>query len=266
MKVLNPKVNLEDFFAMLSNVATAVLILDYDGTLAPLLPNLKEAFPYPGMRDKIKTIMQLRHTKVVVISGRDLEGLRSLLNIEPHPELWGSHGGERLPENSVGPIIRKLGPEIEQMLSKAIVQAHTLAPDLYCEIKPLSVALHWRGKEEHMAREQSARVLEKWNVLAQEKPLEIHRFDGGIELRPQGINKGEAVKILLDGYSIGTPIAYLGDDLTDEEAFEALGENALKILTGKKLRETKADVHLIPPDELLWFFDRWISSQKKEIL
>lgn len=54
-----------------------------------------------------------------------------------------------------------------------------------------------------------------------------------------------------------TPIAYLGDDTTDEKAFKALGENGLKVLVKDKLRPTLADLHLIPPKDLLEFLNQW---------
>jgi trehalose-phosphatase len=264
MIILNPKVNLEKFFQDLSKTKNALLILDYDGTLAPFSQNPDNVHPYPGVYEKIKRIMALNHTKVVILSGRDLQGLKALLNFDPLPELWGSHGGERLQANSLNPIVKRLDPMIKNLLTMAFVDAESLAPGLYCEIKPLSIALHWRDRDANMAQEQSLRVLERWNKMILGQPLEIHEFDGGIELRPQGVNKGEAVKILLKKVPLETVIAYLGDDLTDEDAFEILGDKALKVLTRKLIRPTKADIHLIPPDELLWFLDRWIQSQTEE--
>jgi trehalose-phosphatase len=117
------------------------------------------------------------------------------------------------------------------------------------------VALHWRGREEKMAQEQSSKVLKKWESLS--TLLEVHKFDNGIELRPKGINKGEAVKTLLKEMPANTTIAYLGDDFTDEEAFEVLGPKALKILVRGEARPTKADINIVPPDELLWFLNKW---------
>jgi len=262
MIILNPKVNLEKFFNDLSKTKMALLILDYDGTLAPFSQNPDNVRPYPGIYEKNKKIMTLNHTKVVVLSGRDLQGLKELIKIDPLPELWGSHGGERLQTNSVNPIVKRLDSMINNLLAKAFADAESLAPGLYCEVKPLSIALHWRGRDADMAQEQRLRVLEQWKKMILGQPLEIHEFDGGIELRLQGINKGEAVKTLLKEVSADTVIAYLGDDFTDEEAFEILGDRALKILVRKLIRSTKADIHLVPPDELLWFLDQWIKAKQ----
>lgn len=263
MIIIKKDINLDNFFFKLSKSNRALLILDYDGTIAPFSKNPDNAYPYAGISEKIKLIMHIKNTKVVVLSGRDLQGLKTLLNIDPPPELWGSHGGERLQTNSPNPIVKRLDPAIKDLIARAAVDAQTLAPGLYCEIKPLSVALHWRDRDSNIAQEQGLRVLERWKKMIFGTTLEIHEFDGGIELRPQDVNKGEAISTLLKEISPDTTIAYIGDDFTDEEAFEILEEKALKILTCKAIRPTKADIHLTPPDELLWFLDRWIQAQSE---
>lgn len=263
MIIINPKLDLEKFFHSLSKSKAALLILDYDGTLAPFSQNPDTARPYPGVCEKIKRIIVSNHTKVVILSGRDLQGLKSLLKIDPLPELWGSHGGERLQTNLQNPNVKRLDPKIKNLLAMAFADAKSLAPGLYCELKPLSIALHWRNRDPAMIQEQSLCVLERWKKMIIGQPLEILEFDGGIELRLQGVNKGEAVKTLLKEVLPDTVIACIGDDLTDEEAFEILGDRALKILVRKLTRSTKADMNLISPDEVLWFLDRWIQAEQR---
>ena len=79
-----------------------------------------------------------------------------------------------------------------------------------------------------------------------------------------GRDKGGAVKAILAemraaGKTPG-PVAYLGDDLTDEEAFKAvnaLDETHLSVLVRSKWRETAAEVWVRPPGEVLGFLERW---------
>jgi trehalose-6-phosphatase len=52
-------------------------------------------------------------------------------------------------------------------------------------------------------------------------------------------------------------VAYLGDDLTDEDAFRALKGKGLSVLVRKESRTTEADCWLKPPDELLDFLKKW---------
>jgi trehalose-phosphatase len=73
-----------------------VLLLDYDGTLAPFRVERDEAVPYAGVREAVRELLGAAHTRVVVVSGRTVTNLRPLLGVEPPPELWGTHGWERM--------------------------------------------------------------------------------------------------------------------------------------------------------------------------
>ena len=88
--------------------------------------------------------------------------------------------------------------------------------------------------------------------------MELHEFNGGIEMRPGGMDKGMVVDRLLS--ESGGPAAYLGDDLTDEDAFRAISGRGIGVLVSPELRETAADVWLAPPEELIWFLERWIEK------
>jgi len=76
------------------------------------------------------------------------------------------------------------------------------------------------------------------------------------------MNKGGAVRSILQSTKESV-IAYLGDDATDEEAFSVLVDKGLKVLVRQNVRPTQADIQLIPPEELLAFFDRWLESVKR---
>lgn len=256
MITLNPKFSLIDFFRLLKE-KKSMLILDYDGTLSPFSSDPSLAFPYPGVFDRIRKLMNMQKTKVVIISGRDIQSLKSLLPF-PFPELWGSHGGERMQVNSLSISSAPLKPEIKQILTIAAQKASKLSPELRIEIKPFSIALHWREMDPNLAEPVKA----CWKELINHKPLEIQSFDEGIELRVLGINKGYAVKKLLEEFPENNLIAYLGDDFTDEQAFHVLGDKALKILVRKKLRPTLADVYITPPNEVLEFLDKWLEALK----
>jgi trehalose-6-phosphatase len=54
--------------------------------------------------------------------------------------------------------------------------------------------------------------------------------------------------------------AYLGDDYTDEDAFEAIKNRGVGILVRKEFRLTRADIWLEPPEELLFFLGNWIKK------
>ncbi len=99
-----------------------------------------------------------------------------------------------------------------------------------------------------------------WRPLTFGNPLEIHPFNGGLELRCPGRTKGTAIESILDQLAAGEPAAFLGDDLTDEDGFKAIKGRGLSILVNCEPRRTYADLLITPPAELLAFLDRWYKT------
>lgn len=260
MNILKP--NLEAFFAGLVQRPEFLLMLDYDGTLAPFSIDRMEAFPYPGMRECIQKLMQISQMRVVIVSGRSLSDLSKLLGLNPEPEMWGSHGLERRKANGSYEHFEmdeqtKIGLESGKQVCSSISSHH-------CEIKPYSIALHWRGLDDAAKSRLMSSVMNDWKRISNEYGLEIHPFDGGLELRLKGENKGSVIKTILKETSSKTKIVYFGDDLTDEDAFAALGNRGLKVIVREVFRPTLADIQLITPDEVLLFFDRLIAIYQRE--
>jgi trehalose-6-phosphatase len=86
--------------------------------------------------------------------------------------------------------------------------------------------------------------------------MRLLQFDGGLELLA-GRNKGDALRMILHELGRQTPIAYLGDDLTDEDAFEALEGRGLGVLVRREWRPSGAVVWVRPPGELRKFLEDW---------
>jgi trehalose-phosphatase len=105
-----------------------------------------------------------------------------------------------------------------------------------------------------------AKVAEGLPYLAQSKGLQLKEFDGGIELRIPGRDKGYAVASALGEMGEEVAAAYLGDDFTDEDAFRAIQGKGLSVLVREEFRPTDADVWIIPPRELLDFLGRWMEA------
>ena len=247
------------FYRRIAAAPLRVLMLDYDGTLAPFRVERDRALPYPGVGERLEALLGDGRSRVVVVTGRALGELEALLGMEL-PEVWASHGWEHrgrdggvrrfpLPEAAARGLDLARGSMREQGLEEA------------SESKPGSIGLHWRGQpaEVAAARERAAR--KAWAPIAEAHGLELRPFDGGIELRAPGRDKGAAVRDVLSGAPPGTVAAYLGDDLTDEDAFRALPEGALGVLVREELRPTDAGAWLRPPEELLDFLDRWLAAE-----
>jgi trehalose-phosphatase len=256
MRIIQPRADLERFFVHLREAPCRALLLDYDGTLAPFRVERDQATPYPGVRALLTSMLRARHTRLVIISGRALRDLVPLVGLAEPLEVWGSHGWERwTPEG--GYWIAGWSAGISEGIAAARQWIQENGLDSQCEQKPAGLAVHWRGLPHDTAEAMRAHVLNYWVPLAQQVGLILHQFDGGIELRIPGRDKGTVVKTILTEQGLGAAVAYLGDDLTDEDAFRALSDRGLAVLVRPELRETSADLWLQPPEELLDFLSRW---------
>src|SRR5262249_13826338 len=96
--------------------------------------------------------------------------------------------------------------------------------------------------------------------LAGKFGLVLAEFDEGVEIRLRAANKGTAVQRLLSEISSEIPIAYIGDDVTDEDAFRVLNDRGLTILMIVKPIFTAAQMSLKPPQELVAFLNTWVGA------
>ena len=251
--------DLHRFFRDISHARQSALLLDYDGTLAPFCRDRLQARPYPGVTALLKEIMSIGRTRVVLISGRRAHEVISLLNLIPAPEVWGTHGLERLHCDGTYEM-----PEIDLYARDALSEAETWAASLQLqslvERKPGSVAVHWRDLPEDKAQDIRNKVVLGWLPIADRACLTLEQFDGGVEIRMADRNKGHAVRTILAEMEIDAPVAYLGDDQTDEDAFHALQDRGLRILVRSHWRETAADLWLRPPVQLTAFLREWLQA------
>ncbi len=250
---------LDAFFASLAEAPECVLVADYDGTLAAFHEKRDQTLPYPGVPEALRDIMDAGGTRLVIVSGRPLDNLQARLAwLAPRPELWGSHGLERLTPAGVS-----TGPPVPAPLANLLDDISRWAAgrgwgDLF-ERKPCGFALHERPDPERYSQARHE-LLEHWNSALLRRTLEAHTFDGGIEFRLAGATKGKAVETLLGELPPGAAVAFLGDDLTDEDAFRALSGRGLRVLVRARRRPTEADLWLKPPDELIAFLSRWAKA------
>lgn len=255
MKILNNDISMPYFFAKVRN--EALLLLDYDGTLAPFTKERMQACLYPNVKERLLNLKNIKTTRMVIVSGRSLSDLEKLLDI-PDLELWGSHGLERKLSNGKK-IYAKINSKISKGLKLGIEICCENLDTEHIEIKPYSIAVHSRG----MALPDLLkidRIENQWKKNCLNSVLKILYFDGGMELIPKRWNKGSVIQELLTEIPKNTAIAYLGDDITDEDAFASLGINGLKVLVRIQFRPTLADIYLKPPQELLKFLDQWIGD------
>lgn len=129
----------------------------------------------------------------MIISGRAIADLIPLLGVEPLPELWGSHGWERRRADGRHtppdlPAAARAGLEAAIQAATACGLGHALEP------KPAGLALHWRGLDARTTAALREEVGQVWAPIVLRYDLKVTYFDGGIELRVPGYDKGTAVR------------------------------------------------------------------------
>jgi trehalose-phosphatase len=256
---------LDHFFSGFASGASPVLLLDFDGTLAPFRVDRFKARPWAGVRELLRRIQHSGQTglktRMAVVTGRPAGEIAPMLGSESTLEVWGLHGAERLYADGRREL--ELGsPAVQQTLEGLREQLGRDSLGGLFEDKANAVVMHWRGVSAHKAKliEERARAL--FEPLAQMDGLRLLEFEAGLELRV-GRDKGGAVEAILAETGTGGPVAYLGDDLTDEAAFRvvsAAGPRGLSVLVRRERRETAAQIWLRPPGELKEFLERWAQA------
>jgi trehalose-phosphatase len=251
--------NDRSFFDALAAARMRVLFLDYDGTVAPFKSDRSYARPSAGVPPLLRQVMTTCSTRLIIVSGRSAREIPRLMAIHPMPEIWGSHGVERLYSDGRYEE-RNVAEEALQALADAEFSLDEASLGPHVEVKLAAIAVHWRGLDAAdvvKIRSRAHRVLEP---LTLEADLVLSEFDEGVELRLRSANKGEALRVFLTELQEGIPVAYVGDDVDDEHAFQVLNGRGLTVLVRPKPRFTAAQVVLRPPDELIGFLKQWIRA------
>jgi trehalose-phosphatase len=239
---------------------TPVAFLDYDGTLTPIVEDHDKALLSDAMRATVEGLA--RRCMVVIVSGRDLGKLRELVALD---SVWyaGSHGFE-----IVGPKGSDKGLEMgAEFLSELDETERALADRLSdirghaLERKKFSIAVHYR----RVSDDDLERLEDVVDEILSEHPR-LYRGRGKkvFELRPDiEWNKGRAVSWVLErisNRSSDTFAIYVGDDITDEDAFHALTGHGLCVaVRHEEMRQSAADYTLSDTRDVERFL-QWLSE------
>jgi trehalose 6-phosphate phosphatase len=220
----------------------AAILLDVDGTLAPIVERPEDAVVPEETRHEVARIAK-RYGLVACVSGRPAAEVQRLLGVEG-VEVVGVHGLES------DPAAREYAPQLEAF-------AERIAWPWTVENKAgVTLSFHYREAEDD---EEAARLAGELAHAAEEAGLTPHHGRKVVEVRPPvTADKGTAVRRLLEGRPL-TRAMYAGDDTTDLDAFRGLEEAglevALKVSVGSPEMNpallTRADLVVHGPGELL---------------
>jgi trehalose 6-phosphate phosphatase len=239
------------------------VFLDYDGTLTPIVDRPEDALIADSMRAAVRALAT--RCSVCVVSGRDRRVVQDLMGVDDLV-VAGSHGFD-IWSPGRGAVERREGAGFEELLAQVTARLHEEVDSVagaLVEPKRSSVALHYRL----VAEPERARIAAVVEALLEEHPDELKVTPGKMvyEIQPKlDWDKGKAVLYLLEALDLDganvVPI-YLGDDITDEHAFEALRSRGVGIFVGDAAdpevggRPTAADYVLASTDEVERFLDR----------
>lgn len=229
-----------------------LLFLDYDGTLAPIVDDPAAAHPHADVPDLLAALVEAH--PVVVVTGRDLAALgRLLVDGSGAPVAVRAVGLHGVEEGRPGTVERRAGEEHQAALDRL----RAAVPDeegIRVEDKGAAFAVHYR----HASDERAAReALEAWAADAPETLATIWG-KAVVELRPADVSKGTAVAAIAAEHPDRTPV-YLGDDVTDEDAFlalQALRQPAVTVKVGEG--ETAAGHRLPDVDAVVDYLRRFV--------
>jgi trehalose 6-phosphate phosphatase len=238
------------------------VFLDYDGTLTPIVDRPEDAIISESMREAVRGLAG--RCPVCVVSGRDRRVVQELMGVDDlivagsHGfDIWSPAGGEIQREEGAG--FADLLEEVDERLHREMgpIEGALIEP------KKTSVAAHYRLVSE----EERPRIKGIVDAVLEEHPGELKVTPGKMvyEIQPNvEWDKGKAVLYLLEALGLDSDDVvpmYLGDDITDENAFEALATRGIGVFVGRADdpevagRTTSADYVLHTVKEVEQFLD-----------
>lgn len=206
------------------------VFFDFDGTLSDIVNDPDTATPAPGVPEALQELAA--HCPVAVLSGRDLADVSERVGL---PGIWyaGSHGFELTAPDGTHhqneaaaaaiPVLEQAAAGLREKLGSV--------PGVVVEHKRFGVAVHYRNA----ARDQVGAVLAAVRAAGKRETLRVTTGREVIELRPDlDWDKGKTLRWVIDhlheaGSGPLVPI-YLGDDITDEDAFDAVRSDGVAIV------------------------------------
>lgn len=237
--------------------------LDYDGTLSPLAPTPAEAVALPGTSALVRQLAAAPGVQVALVTGRPIADMRRFLDV-PCIYYVGTHGLEvRLPNGEMqvadgADPVRAALPELKRQLQQTL----GTRSGILIEDKGGALACHYRlaaPADAVAARKLIAALAHDYQRSG--VPITLVFGHAVAELRPTHINKGKAARSLLAVHgSTALPI-YVGDDQSDEEAFEMLPPESITIRVAPSHTRTHARYRVLQPSDVHRLLRSWLGAR-----
>ncbi len=243
--------------------AARALLLDLDGTLAPIAPRPELARVPTGTLAALERLTSAGWT-VAVVSGRPAREVRAMVPARG-VAAFGSHGVEGGPRPRRGPALPASSRRRLARLARAAKPLARGTSGALVEVKPAGIAFH----ERMVAREDLAawrRRVGGFLASADLAGFEVLQGRMVVEIRPHGWSKGDVLEIVAPRRRTGRPDASLvaiGDDRTDEDLFRAVLGRGLAVRVGAAVRPSLATRSLASPASVGRFLERLAADAER---
>jgi len=221
------------------------LFLDYDGTITPIVETPEDAVLDEDTKELLARLVGVGQIDLVVVSGRAIDDLRQMTGEVPGLRMIGNHGfdseGGEIPDSSgLEETIRVYGEKLKSMEEKY--------PGLLLEYKKVALSVHYRKVDSQKAADLMPEFFVWWLENGDPDNFMVMAGKKVFEIKPRKINKGTAVLKMIDELretesKSARRYIYIGDDITDEDAFRELrkfsGGKAYTVAVGEA-RPTRA--------------------------
>jgi trehalose-phosphatase len=250
------------FLHGIAGTGERILIVDYEAISAPSLAHQKSAQPDAEVRDRLQVIDNGCGTRLIVISSRPADEVSVLLGMKPAPEIWGDAGLERLcPDGHYEYADLAVPVETLEALAECESSLGNAGLGRITESRLSGIVVCCIGLSQGSALDARSAAYRVFQPIVNSHPsLRLLESERGVELHLRGANKGEAVRRLLALTPSHIPVAYLGNDTRDEDAFRVLNGRGLTVLVTHIRRFTAAQVCIGGPGELIAFLNDWIRA------
>jgi trehalose 6-phosphate phosphatase len=210
-------------------------LFDVDGTLIDIAATPQAVHVPPDLLRNLDRLNTLSGGATALVSGRpiaDLTHLFAPLAIA----LIGGHGAEFRVRSGNVMVVRQSTPPLDETIRKRIAEFKAIDPRLIIEDKGYSIAVHYR-----LAPDKEQLVLDAIAALDAQivaRQIEVLRGKAVVELKRKGLNKGTGVRALMAQPPFqGRRPVYVGDDVTDEDAFAVMPEfDGVPISVGRTVK------------------------------
>jgi trehalose 6-phosphate synthase/phosphatase len=213
-----------------SDAHERLILLDYDGTLAPIERYPHLATPNADLLDLLKKLISDQRNTVVITSGRNKDELQEWFG-DLDIDLIAEHGAYSKSKGLHWELVPHLNTDWKAMILQVMNEYADRCPGSFVEEKELSVAWHFRNADNELGFMRSRELHSRLTELGTHFGFQVMEGRKLIEAKPRGVDKGTSSLQWINKKKWGFILA-VGDDRTDEDLFRVIPDHAFSLRVG----------------------------------